>query len=426
MPYTIDGSAGTVPQEVLDHYKSRAGTWAGGGQNAFTDSQGFSWIPIGEDSGIWRGADAFGNALPISGFRRAQQAGSEASKIGESDHYFKPDGAYSHTSFNEKVESGAMQLAQLAAAVGGIGFLGAAAGVPMGFGGAAGAGAGAGAVGSGAGFVGEGALSGVAGWDAALAGAPSWSAAGGMTAGAGAANGSWDVAGSLGGSTGGVTPPNPFAAGGGGGSSGFDWRSILKGVGGGGSGGGGGFDWTSLIEPAIGLASSAYGANQAGKAAESQAAAGREAMAMFKPWMDNGAWAIGQGANMLGKSGPEAAKNAFLQDPGYQFRVDEGQRALERSAAARGGLASGKAIKDTIRFGQGMGSQEFGNSFNRLMSVAGMGQTATGQGADYRTQIGNAEAAGRVGSANAITNGISQGLSMYGNNRLMEQLLARG
>lgn len=172
MPYTIDGSAGSVPQQVLDYYKSRAGVWAGGGQNSFTDAQGFSWIPIGEDDGIWRGSDAFGRELPITGFRRAQQAGSEASKIGENDHYFKPDGSYSHTSQNEKVESGLQQLAQLAAAVGGIGFLGAAAGVPMGFGGA---GAGASTLGatgiSGAtngAFLGEGVMSGIGPWDLAM------------------------------------------------------------------------------------------------------------------------------------------------------------------------------------------------------------------------------------------------------------------
>lgn len=81
-----------------------------------------------------------------------------------------------------------------------------------GAGAASGAGAGgAGAVGSGAGFVGEGALSGIAGWDAALAGAPSWSAAGGMAGGAGAAaSGGGGAGGAVGG-----------ASGAGGGSGGF-------------------------------------------------------------------------------------------------------------------------------------------------------------------------------------------------------------
>lgn len=304
----------------------------------------------------------------------------------------------------------------------------------MGFLGGGGAGA-TGAVGSGAGFVGEGAASGIAGWDAALASSPSWSAAGGMTAGAGAANGSWDVAGSLGSAGsggaggaggagaslgGGVVPPNPYL------STPSLGSAIKSGLGSiGSSSGGGGFDWASLAGPAASLAGGIYSASQTGKAADAQLQAAREAQAMFKPWIDAGGWAIGQGANMLGKNGAEAAKNAFTQDPGYQWRLEQGNKAIERNAAARGNLYSGKYLKDMTRFNQGEASQEFGNSFNRLMSVAGMGQTATGSGADYRTQGANAQAAGIIGRGNAITDGISQGLSMYSNNRLMDQLLRR-
>jgi hypothetical protein len=55
----------------------------------------------------------------------------------------------------------------------------------------------------------------------------------------------------------------------------------------------------------------------------------------------------------------------FQADPGYAFRLSEGQKALERSASARGGLMSGAALKAATRFGQEMGSQEFQNAFNR-------------------------------------------------------------
>lgn len=302
----------------------------------------------------------------------------------------------------------------LMAGAGAMGFLGG--------GSAFGAGAGAGGGLTGGGFVGEGALSGVAGWDATLAATPSWSAAGGMTAGAGAANGSWDVAGSLAeAASGGVVPPNPYL-------TTPSLSSAIKSGAGSlvnsltGSGGGG---LSSLIGPAASLAGGIYSASQTGKAADAQLQAAREAQAMFKPWIDAGGWAIGQGANMLGKNGAEAAKNAFTQDPGYQWRLEQGNKAIERNAAARGNLYSGKYLKDMTRFNQGEASQEFGNSFNRLMSVAGMGQTATGSGADYRTQGANAQAAGIIGRGNAITDGISQGLSMYSSNRLMDQLLRR-
>jgi hypothetical protein len=55
----------------------------------------------------------------------------------------------------------------------------------------------------------------------------------------------------------------------------------------------------------------------------------------------------------------------FQADPGYAFRLSEGQKALERQAAARGGLISGPALKAATRFGQDMGSQEFQNAFAR-------------------------------------------------------------
>ena len=77
----------------------------------------------------------------------------------------------------------------------------------------------------------------------------------------------------------------------------------------------------------------------------------------------------------------------FQADPGYAFRLAEGQKALERNAAARGGLISGAALKAAGRYGQEMGSQEFTNAFNRyqtnranqlnpLQSLAGLGQTS--------------------------------------------------
>jgi hypothetical protein len=55
-------------------------------------------------------------------------------------------------------------------------------------------------------------------------------------------------------------------------------------------------------------------------------------------------------------------------DPGYGFRLSEGLKALERSAAARGGLLSGGTGKALTRYGQDMASQEFGNAFNRSLT----------------------------------------------------------
>ena len=56
---------------------------------------------------------------------------------------------------------------------------------------------------------------------------------------------------------------------------------------------------------------------------------------------------------------------SFQQDPGYAFRLSEGLKALDRTAAARGGLISGSAMKGAMRYGQDMASQEYQNAFNR-------------------------------------------------------------
>jgi hypothetical protein len=131
----------------------------------------------------------------------------------------------------------------------------------------------------------------------------------------------------------------------------------------------------------------------------------------------------------------------FQQDPGYAFRMKEGLRALENTAAARGGLMSGNQMRGITRFGQELGSQEYGNAFNRyqaeraarlnpLQSLTGMGQTTAaniaGQAGQFGQAMGtniigagNARASGYMGAANALSNAVSQGLNYYQNQDLM-------
>jgi len=125
----------------------------------------------------------------------------------------------------------------------------------------------------------------------------------------------------------------------------------------------------------------------------------------------------------------------FQADPGYGFRLKEGLRALEGTAAARGGLLSGNTMRGLTRYGQELGSQEFTNAFNRyqaeraarlnpLQSLAGMGQTTATNIAGQAGQLGqsvaanmigagNARASGYMGTANAISNALGQGLNYY-------------
>lgn len=125
----------------------------------------------------------------------------------------------------------------------------------------------------------------------------------------------------------------------------------------------------------------------------------------------------------------------FKQDPGYQFRMDEANKALERSSAARGGLTSGRFMKELMRQNQGMASDEYNNAynrfnadrdrrFNRLSSIAGVGQTANSQiaqaGQNYANQYSqniqggaNAEAARAVAQGGQLNQAIQSGAAAY-------------
>lgn len=96
--------------------------------------------------------------------------------------------------------------------------------------------------------------------------------------------------------------------------------------------------------------------------------------------------------------------------PGYQFRLGEGMKWLEGSAAARGGLFSGATLKGINKYGQDFATNEFQNYTNRLSNLAGVGQTSATNlgnlGSTYATNIGNIG----IGNANAsAANQIAQG-----------------
>lgn len=188
------------------------------------------------------------------------------------------------------------------------------------------------------------------------------------------------------------------------------------------------------------VVSGALSSNAASKAGQAQAGAAREAAQLQNeqyyqtredqmPWLKAGERALGKLEGAVDYT--PFGMNQFNADPGYAFRLAEGQKALERSAAARGGLMSGGTGKALTRYGQEMGSQEYMNAFNRyqteraaklqpLQSLAGVGQTtATTLGQAGQTTASNvgealtsgaaARASGYVGQANAL----NQGLGTY-------------
>lgn len=196
-------------------------------------------------------------------------------------------------------------------------------------------------------------------------------------------------------------------------------------------GGGGGIDFAGMIEDRFGI--DLGGHSSGDKALDAQRRAGNDANALqkymyeqnredTKAWREAGSRAVG---GMEDKDFQRDFTLAdFQQDPGYQFRMQEGSKALEGSAAARGSLHSGATLKALTKYGQDFASNEFNNAynrfnadrdrrFNRLASLAGAGQTANSQvaqgGMNYANQaganmvgIGNAEAANHIGRANRM------------------------
>ena len=160
---------------------------------------------------------------------------------------------------------------------------------------------------------------------------------------------------------------------------------------------------------------------------------------------------MGLGGNQTspdyGKYTRDFGQQDFQQDPGYAFRMSEGLKALDRQAAARGGLISGAALKGAQRFGQEAASEEYTNAFNRyqtnranqlqpLQSLMGTSQTAAntlGQAARGYAQgageaymgAGAARASGYMGGANALTGAINQGFNQYSDQQFLNNMRYR-
>jgi hypothetical protein len=213
---------------------------------------------------------------------------------------------------------------------------------------------------------------------------------------------------------------------------------------------------TAIVGSAIigGITSS----NAASSAADAQTAASDKAsatqLAMYnqnrtdqEPWRNAGVTALGQltkGTAAGGDFNRDFSLSDFTKDPGYDFRMREGQRGLDSSAAARGGALSGAAIKASERYNQDYASGEYQNAynrynadrtarFNRLSSLAGTGQTATNQVAADGSNTANSIAQNQIGSGNAQAssyigqgNAVSGTLNTLGNYAMNSQYMNAG
>jgi len=206
----------------------------------------------------------------------------------------------------------------------------------------------------------------------------------------------------------------------------------------------------------VSAGASMYGANKAasaqsaasGKAADTTLTTSRESIAFQKemfekgredmaPWLEAGKEALGTLGDKIA-----AGPGDFETSPGYEFRKAEGEKAVERSAAAKGGLFSGATGKALTQFGQDYATNDYNNfltryyqSLNPLQSLAGVGQTTASQASSEaatlgtnvgrttttagntiaQTQIaaGEAEASGAINKSNAITGNLNSGINNY-------------
>lgn len=218
--------------------------------------------------------------------------------------------------------------------------------------------------------------------------------------------------------------------------------------------------WVATAIAGGSVISGLFGASSSKKAAKAQQQAAQLAsdtqLKMFntvndqqKPYRESGQTSLsalmgGMGIGPTVAGGPESGSlnKPFSaqdlpqwQDPGYQFRLQQGMGALQNSQAATSGLVSGNSMRSLMDYGQNAASQEYQNAFNRyntnqtniynrLSNIAGLGQTSvdntTNAGMTAAGNIGSAQmaggaaqAAGYMGQANALSGAVNGAVGGY-------------
>lgn len=150
------------------------------------------------------------------------------------------------------------------------------------------------------------------------------------------------------------------------------------------------------------------------------------------PWRTAGTAAIDKLSAVYGLNGKTATNpdgtpaqyGGFFNSPDYQFRRDESLKAANAGLASRGLLNSGAAVRAKTALAGNLASSEFGDWWNRLAGVAGVGQSATqatsaaGQNAANNisqayTNAGNARASAYMNTGAAINNGLQNMAGLY-------------
>jgi hypothetical protein len=163
------------------------------------------------------------------------------------------------------------------------------------------------------------------------------------------------------------------------------------------------------------------------------------------PWRLQGKTSLAQLGDMTKDQNSSLLKpfdmNDFQASPAYQFNLSEGQKAIDKGAAARGRYYAPATLQDIGKYSQGLASNEFQNAFNnyntgktniwnRLNSLSGQGQNAAAQTGAFGSNAGNQMAANTIGAGNAAAagqiggaNALAGAANSYANNQLFSSYL---
>jgi hypothetical protein len=152
----------------------------------------------------------------------------------------------------------------------------------------------------------------------------------------------------------------------------------------------------------------------------------------YTPYAEFGTNALSRLSTIYGFGGGSPNWLALLDTPEYRFAFDQGKRATENAATARGNFLSPNTVMDLTKFGQGLAFQNFGNTHNRLAQLAGMGQNAAGARSNLLAQLGMTTGNWRLDTERGIGNqmlGMSANVGSQGvqaGNQLANLSLAHG
>lgn len=174
--------------------------------------------------------------------------------------------------------------------------------------------------------------------------------------------------------------------------------------------GGASSSFGDIAKKGVGALSNLNTSEQSDKALKQQLSAQQKGIAALDPYAQTGQSANAQLAKLLGLD-PNADANtiqdALRNTPGYQFQLDQGTQALDRSAAARGGLFSGRAAKELQQFGQGLGDQTYQSAVSNLRPSVSTGLNAASGQAGIYDNVGDLQANNTMNKANLMNDTLS-------------------